>query len=76
MVPLNREMTTLIEIRPHRGGWQCYEGKGVAPYFIEADAKGSAIDYATNRMKGRTGEICVYDAAGAIERTIAFDGCR
>jgi hypothetical protein len=24
--------TTIIEIRPYRGGWQCFEAPGVQPY--------------------------------------------
>jgi len=24
---------TIIEIRPHRGGWQCFAGPGVQPYW-------------------------------------------
>ena len=64
----------LIEIRPHRGGWQCYEAPGVAPFFTEGDAKRSAIEYASNRMRGRRGEVRVMDAAGNLERTLTFDG--
>jgi hypothetical protein len=41
----------VIEIRPFKGGWQCYEGPGVGPYWIGADAKPSAIDYAKARAK-------------------------
>src|SRR4051812_43396496 len=58
----------LIEIRPYRGGWQCFEGDGVAPYFVETDAKRAAMDYATQRMRGRTGEIRVTDSAGNAEQ--------
>ena len=41
----------VIEIRPFKGGWQCYEGPGVGPYWIGDDAKQSAIDYARARAK-------------------------
>lgn len=29
----------VIEIRPHRGGWQCFEASGVEPYWIGEGAK-------------------------------------
>jgi hypothetical protein len=44
-------MHTVIEIRPFRGGWQCYEGPGVGPYWIGESAKDDAIDYAKARAK-------------------------
>ena len=62
----------VILIRPHRGGWQCFEGEGVGPYFVEGNARESAIEYASQRMRARTGEIRVLDAAGEVERVIAF----
>ena len=68
-------MGTEIEIRPHRGGWQCFELEGVAPYFVEDDAKRQAIDYATQRMRGRLGEIRVMNAAGNVEQVIPFPKC-
>lgn len=50
--------TTIIEIRPYRGGWQCYEGPGVQPYWTGGTAKADAIGYATARAKfGRLGLI-------------------
>jgi hypothetical protein len=65
--------SAVIEIRPHRsGGWECYEAPGVQPYFREGNGKESAIEYATGRMKGRRGEIRIYDAAGQLERTERF----
>jgi len=64
--------TTIIEVRPHRGGWQVFEAPGVQPFFIERDAKRMAVDYATARMKSRRGEIRVLDAAGAVTETIQF----
>ena len=64
---------TIFLIRPHRGGWQCYEAEGVQPYFVENDAKRSAIDYAKNRTAHRFGEIRVLNAAGDVEESIAFD---
>jgi hypothetical protein len=45
---------TLIEIKPHRGGWKVFEGPGVEPVFPE---KQDAIDYAAKRevtLRGST----------------------
>jgi len=42
---------TIIEIRPYRGDWQCYEGPGVGPYWIGDTAKEDAIGYAAARAK-------------------------
>jgi hypothetical protein len=60
---------TIIEIRPHRNGWQVYESAGVQPVFLNQE---DAIDYARDRACFRSGEIRVLDSAGNIERTIAF----
>ena len=63
----------VIEIRPRRhGGWQCNEAPGVGPFFVDREAYRQAIDYATGRMRGRTGEIRVYNAAGDLEQTLRF----
>jgi len=48
---------TIIEIRPFKGGWQCYEGPGVQPYWTGNSAKQSAIDYAKARAKFGHAEI-------------------
>jgi len=40
------EMSRVIEIRPFRGGWQCFEAEGVAPYWVGAQEKQDAIGYA------------------------------
>ena len=64
----------MFEIRPHRsGGWQSFEGPGVQPYWTEKNARQNAIDYAKGRTAHRVGEIRVYDAAGELAETIAFD---
>ena len=55
---------TIFEIRPHRGGWQCFEAPGVQPYFTEGDAKQQAIDYAKRRTAHRHGKIRVFNPAG------------
>ncbi len=69
-------MSRLIEIRPYRGGWQCFEGAGVAPYFVEGDAKRSAIGYSKSRMQARTGEIRIYNSKGELEETLKFNPAR
>jgi len=60
---------TVIEIKPHRWGWRVFEAPGVEPVFLE---KRQGIDYAQTRACFRSGEIRVLDAAGKLERTIAF----
>jgi hypothetical protein len=45
---------TLIEIRPHRWGWEVFEAPGVEPVFPQKD---QAINYAQNRASFRSGEI-------------------
>jgi hypothetical protein len=57
-------MSRMIEIRPFRGGWQCWEGDGVGPYWVGENAQEQAISYATARAKGTRCEIRVVDAAG------------
>ena len=64
---------TVIEIRPFKGGWQCYEGPGVGPYWIGESAK-DAIDYAKARAKFGRGEIRVLNADGSIKEVIRLDG--
>ena len=64
---------TMFTVRPHRGGWQCVEGPGVAPYFTEAEGRRQAIDYAKGRTAHRHGEIRVFNAADELEDIIAFD---
>jgi hypothetical protein len=45
------------------------EAPGVEPVFREKD---QAIGYAETRACFRTGEICILDPAGKLERVIAF----
>jgi len=68
-----QQSTTVIEIRPFRGGWQCVEAPGVQPYWTGENAKQSAIGYATARAKFGRGEIRVLNADGLIEQVIDFD---
>jgi hypothetical protein len=64
---------TIIEIRPYRGGWQCFEGPGVEPYWTGENAKQSAIDYAKGRAKFGPGEIRVLNPDGSpVEQIIPF----
>ena len=67
-----------IKILPSKkwpGFWKSYEAPGVEPAFAEPDAKRKAIDYASQRFGGSSGEVHVYDPAGAtIERKIIIDG--
>jgi hypothetical protein len=60
---------TVIEIRPFRNGWKCFEAPGIEPVFLDQE---QAIDYATGRACFRSGEIRVMDSTGNIERTIPF----
>jgi hypothetical protein len=63
-------MSGTIEIRPFRGGWQCWEGDGVGPYWTGAEAQEQAISYATARAKGIRCEIRVVDAEGGETRPL------
>jgi hypothetical protein len=39
-------MPRLIKIRRYRNRWQCFEGTGVEPYWVDSDAKEQALGYA------------------------------
>ena len=67
--PVQRAQT-IIEIRPFKGGWQCYEGAGVGPYWVGENAKQSAIDYAEARAKFGHAEIRVLNGDGSIRNVI------
>ncbi len=69
MQTIIRAMQTIIEVRPHRGGWQSFEVPGVEPYFQE---KHQALDYAIERMRSRSGEIRVFNEAGELAKMIPF----
>jgi len=68
----------IIKVRPcdrFKGAWSAFEAPGVEPAFAEPDAKRKAIDYASQRFGGSSGEVHVYDATGEmIERKIVIDG--
>ena len=61
---------TVIEIRPHRWGWEAFEAPGVEPVFPTKDG---AIDYAEQRACFRSGEIHILDSTGNVEHVIPFD---
>jgi hypothetical protein len=61
---------TIIEIRPSRHDWKCFETPGVEPVFPE---KNDAISYAQTRACFRSGEIRIVDSSGKIERIIPFN---
>lgn len=63
---------TVIEIRPCKGGWQCYEGPGAGPYLIGESAKDDAINYAKARAKFGRGEIRVLTQGGSVESVIGI----
>jgi hypothetical protein len=68
-----QQSLTVIEIRPFKGGWQCYEGPGVQPYWTGDHAKEDAIDYAKAGAKFGRGEIQVLNNDNSIERVISFE---
>ena len=61
---------TVIEIRPFKGGWQCYEWPGVGPYWLGEKAKEDAIGYAETRAKYGDSEIRVLKDDGSVESVI------
>jgi hypothetical protein len=65
-----QQSLTVIEIRPFKGGWQCYEGPGVQPYWTGDTAKEDAIGYAKARAKFRRGEIRVLKHDELVESVI------
>ncbi len=62
--------STIIEIKPHRGGWKVLNAPGVEPVFPE---KRQAINYAQSRASFRSGEIRVLDSNGNVESLIPFN---
>jgi len=60
---------TIIEIRPFRNGWKCFQAPGVEPVF---QTQQDALSYAHGRACFRSGEIRILDSRGAVERIIPF----
>ena len=71
-----QQSRTVIEIRPFKGGWQCYEGQGVGPYWIGESAKDDAIGYAKSRAKFGRGEIRVLNVDGKVQTIIPITRVR
>jgi hypothetical protein len=65
-------MPRIIEIRPYRNGWQCFEGPGVGPFWVGDDAKESALSYGTERAKSDGSEVRVLDRQGTVTETFQF----
>jgi hypothetical protein len=68
-----QQNVTVIEIRPFKGGWQCYEGPGVGSYWTGDTAKADAISYATARAKFGRGEIRILDHDGKVQTIIPLN---
>jgi hypothetical protein len=64
-----RPSMTIIEIRPFRNGWKCFETPGVEPVF---QSQQDAIGYAQGRACFRSGEIRILGLCGTVERIIPF----
>lgn len=64
---------TIIEIRPHRGGLQCFEAPGAQPYHTGPNAEDYAVNYAKERTAMRRGEIRILNSGGKAEQVIPFD---
>ena len=62
---------TIIEIKPFRNGWKCFEASGVEPVFLSQE---DAISYAQGRACFRACEIRILDLRGGVERIIVFSG--
>jgi hypothetical protein len=70
--PLQQGLT-IIEIRPYRNGWECFEAPGVQPYWIDANAKEDTFGYAKARAKFGGAEIRVLNADGSIKEVIRLE---
>ena len=65
--------TVLVNARRGtKGGWQCYEGPGVGPYWIGDTAKQSVTDYTKARAKFGRGEIRLLRQDGSVESVIGI----
>ena len=68
-----QQSPTIIEIRPYRGGLQCFEAPGVQPFWTGPKAKEDAISYAKGRARFGHGEIRVLNADGSIKDVIRLE---
>ena len=49
---------TVIEIRPFKDGWRCYEGPGVQPDWTGDTAKQDAFGYASAQNSDAAKSAC------------------
>lgn len=62
---------SVVDIRFQTNGvWEADEGQGVHSSF---SSKEKAIDYGTQRLAFRRGELRIHSEDGRLERTIAFN---
>lgn len=66
-------MPRVVEIRPYRNGWECFEAPGVEPYWTGKDAKESAISYGSERAKSDGSEVRILNEAGEVVQTLRFN---
>lgn len=66
-------LSWIIEIRAFRGGWQCWEGDGVGPYWVGETAQEDALSYATTRASSGRSQIRVLDNNANVIKTLDFD---
>ena len=59
---------TVIEIRPFRNGWKCFEAPGIEPVLLDEE---HSIDYATGRACFAPAKFAL-DSSGAVARVIPF----
>ncbi len=67
----------IIEVRPSRkfgGSWVAFESPGVEPTYAGSNGRELAIEYARQRFGGSSGEVRVFDQAGAIAETFPVNG--
>lgn len=67
----------IIEVRPSRkfgGSWLAFESPGVEPAYVGPNARELAIGYARQRFGGSSGEVRVFDEAGAVAETLPING--
>jgi len=65
-------MPRSIEIRPHKGGWCCFEGPGVGPFWHGETAKNDALHYAKERARTEGAEIRLFEEAGEVADRLRF----
>jgi hypothetical protein len=71
--PVQRPQT-IIEIRPFKGGWQCFEGPGVGAVLDRRHGKRGRNQLRHCAREIGRGEIRVLNADGSIKDVIRLDG--